>query len=158
VQVDLQAREICGHKPFGASRYGADRDPARLGATVYLAIEHEAAAVDGAMASGERTNVRMLQRALMVVHHGKYCAYYRVSTDKQGIDDRGILPNPNLRETKKRLFAIPGKVSALLVGCDRAAIEAKLHDKIAEALAELSSPGEYGRRRRRQRRLRRKRR
>jgi DNA invertase Pin-like site-specific DNA recombinase len=26
----------------------------------------------------------------MVAHHGKYCAYYRVSTDKQGIDGYGI--------------------------------------------------------------------
>jgi Resolvase, N terminal domain len=30
------------------------------------------------------------KRAVMVAHHGKYVAYLRVSTDKQGIDGYGI--------------------------------------------------------------------
>jgi phage terminase Nu1 subunit (DNA packaging protein) len=41
---------------------------------------------------------------------------------------------------RERLLSIPGKVSASLAGCDRAVIEAKLRDEIAEALAELSAP------------------
>jgi phage terminase Nu1 subunit (DNA packaging protein) len=60
---------------------------------------------------------------------------------------------------RERLLSIPGKVSASLAGCDRAVIETKLRDEIAEALAELSAPGNVETRRRpRRRHLNRKRR
>jgi hypothetical protein len=42
---------------------------------------------------------------------------------------------------RERLLSIPGKVSASLVGCDRAVIELKLLDEITEALTELQEPG-----------------
>jgi hypothetical protein len=42
---------------------------------------------------------------------------------------------------RERLLSIPGKVSASLVGCDRAVIELKLRDEITEALTELQEPG-----------------
>lgn len=45
---------------------------------------------------------------------------------------------------RERLLTIPGKIAASLVGCDRAAIELRLRDEIAEALAELHEPGKSG--------------
>jgi hypothetical protein len=41
---------------------------------------------------------------------------------------------------RERLLSIPGKLSASLVGCDRAVIEARLLDEITEALTELHEP------------------